>query len=141
MLLELLDPADIANLRLASRTFRQLSNGLVKQKIRELFPWFWELNEIERRMIESSPIGKPPYWVHVGRGLRRIQQSCLGLRNRVRIWNACEKIVEEIARLRAQNPELVIQVDPDPPTYRETSDGPHCNRRHFSYIEDYNLDY
>ncbi|KAH9215998.1 hypothetical protein DL95DRAFT_363708 [Leptodontidium sp. 2 PMI_412] len=41
-----LSPRDIANLRLASRSFRQLPKQIFKQFIMEEFPWFWEIDEV-----------------------------------------------------------------------------------------------
>lgn len=42
ILLVLLDPADIANLRLASRTFRQLPQSFFRSLILREMPWLWE---------------------------------------------------------------------------------------------------
>ncbi|KAL5328942.1 hypothetical protein ACEPPN_002451 [Leptodophora sp. 'Broadleaf-Isolate-01'] len=41
-----LSPRDIANLRLCSRSFRQLPKQIFKQFIMEEFPWFWEIDEV-----------------------------------------------------------------------------------------------
>ncbi|KAG4432804.1 hypothetical protein IFR05_011715 [Cadophora sp. M221] len=39
-------PRDIANLRLSSRSFRQLPKQIFKQFIMEEMPWFWEIDEV-----------------------------------------------------------------------------------------------
>ncbi|KAL2075541.1 hypothetical protein VTL71DRAFT_484 [Oculimacula yallundae] len=51
--LEKLSPKEIANLRLSSRSFRQLPKQIFKQLIEEELPWFWEVDEI-RDEIETQ---------------------------------------------------------------------------------------
>ncbi|KAH7342686.1 hypothetical protein BKA65DRAFT_401885 [Rhexocercosporidium sp. MPI-PUGE-AT-0058] len=41
-----LSPKDITNLRLSSRSFRQLPKQIFKQFITEEIPWFWEIDEV-----------------------------------------------------------------------------------------------
>jgi hypothetical protein len=49
MMLMLLPSSDIANLCLASRSFRQLPKSLLKQLIVSGMPWFWEIDDIEEQ--------------------------------------------------------------------------------------------
>jgi hypothetical protein len=46
MLLEMLEPRDVANLRLSSKAFSQLPQTYFKHLIRREMPWVWELQDI-----------------------------------------------------------------------------------------------
>lgn len=83
-----LSAKDIANLRLASRSFRALPPILFKHLIRTEMPYFWEIDELDPRGTN---------WAELYRLLRRDGSSgLLGLRNRVRIWHEAEEIVKMI---------------------------------------------
>lgn len=48
VLLELLGPRDVANLRLSSKAFSQLPQTYFKHLIKKEMPWAWELHDIDR---------------------------------------------------------------------------------------------
>jgi hypothetical protein len=124
-----LSSRDIGNLRLASRSFRQLPKQLFLHLIQEELPWFWELDELKaaddkfwklfhsgsdhndgraplsRADILRSREGnytKDVNWLEVYKKLCSLKKGMLGVRNRARIWNAVEEVVARIARLRAK---------------------------------------
>ncbi|KAL2005539.1 hypothetical protein VTN00DRAFT_2750 [Thermoascus crustaceus] len=83
-----LSARDIANLRLASRSFRTLPPILFKHLIRTEMPYFWEIDGLDPRGTD---------WADLYKMLQHNWSSgLLGLRNRVRIWHEAEKIVEMI---------------------------------------------
>lgn len=111
LLLDKLSSKDIANLRLASRAFVQLPNSIVKKKVKEDFPWFYEIDDFDRAARNgSSPPSRPnpkniayaPAWILVPSILRALASSELGLRNRVRIWHRCSQILDHVVSLRKQ---------------------------------------
>jgi hypothetical protein len=167
MLLVLLEPADIANLRLASRTFRQLPQSFFRSLTLREMPWFWEAwssldysfwstttsrnlkkeDEQKRGIIASMKaaidilyeegrqeglpvendaaiaalqqavadeenrdlhvsasvpllVADKTDWYRLCCDLAKNHKRLLGLRNRRRIWNDCEEILDRIERYR-----------------------------------------
>lgn len=114
---------DICNLRLVSRSFRQLPLCLYRDILMKNMDWFWEARPVEnqtpypylgtttaKKFLESPADARNPVpvpnllnpsrtnWYKLYYGLRRgIRNGELkGLANRVRIWNDCETILEWI---------------------------------------------
>lgn len=129
MVLSHLSSRDIGNLRLASRSFRQLPKQLFLRLIQEELPWFWEFDELRAGedkfwklfLSESdsedglAPMSKADVlrsregnyvknlnWLGVYKKLCSLKKGMLGVRNRARIWNGVEEVVARIARLRAK---------------------------------------
>jgi hypothetical protein len=50
--LNLLGSKDIAAMRLVSRAFRQLHRALFKRLIGDDMPWYWEIDDVEKRDVE-----------------------------------------------------------------------------------------
>jgi hypothetical protein len=124
MVLSHLSSKDIGNLRLASRTFRQLPNRLFFRLIRDELPWFWEIDELRAACAEhreplynmQNPLlsqllsvhavrerellDRDMNWLEVYKKLCLLKKAMLGVRNRVRIWTVVEEVVARIARLR-----------------------------------------
>lgn len=103
-----LSSQDIASLRQMSRCFQYLPKELFLLLIQKELPWFWEFEELETFI-------KKVYTDHCNiYGNQALRFNCnvlykqlclakkklLGIRNRVRIWNLAEAIVERIRELR-----------------------------------------
>jgi hypothetical protein len=124
MVLSHLSSKDIGNLRLASRTFRQLPNRLFFRLVQDELPWFWEIDELraacaeycERLYNMQNPLlsqllsvhavrerkllERDMNWLEVYKKLCLLKKAMLGVRNRARIWTVVEEVVARIARLR-----------------------------------------
>lgn len=112
MMLYRLTPKDVANLRLASRSFHQLPGRFFRYLIEENMPWFWEVDKLDEcnqkymGSIFSSPRSRTdPNWLKIYQHLRVLQTSMLGVRNRVRIYKVVEEIVARIGRMQMEDPE------------------------------------
>ncbi|KAJ3544657.1 hypothetical protein NM208_g2939 [Fusarium decemcellulare] len=117
---------DIANLRLASRTFLQLPMSLFYQLAIRDMPWlyeawsslpisFWatttqsEIRELSDLSSASRPTTSPVMlsrtktdWCRLKTLLSSNWKTLPGLQNRRRIWNDCQKILDRVDRYRAQ---------------------------------------
>ncbi|PVH69996.1 hypothetical protein DL98DRAFT_521866 [Cadophora sp. DSE1049] len=111
MILSNLSSKDISSLRQVSRSFQCLPKQLFLQLIRRELPWFWEFDELEAFMEKvrvdfNKMVGMPerdihPFnWYVLYKQLCLAKKNILGVRNRVRVWDVVEAIVERIQRLR-----------------------------------------
>lgn len=83
-----LSSRDIANLRLATRSYRYLPDILFKHLIRTEMPFFWEIDELQSGQTDWSQL-----YAKLKIDWRK---NVLGLRNRERIWKEVEGIVDMI---------------------------------------------
>ncbi|RWQ92608.1 hypothetical protein C8Q69DRAFT_83781 [Paecilomyces variotii] len=84
-----LSPGDIANLRLATRSYRCLPDILFKHLIRTEMPYFWEFDDLDSQQTD---------WSQLYAKLKLDwKKNVLGLRNRERIWKEVEGIVKMIS--------------------------------------------
>lgn len=116
ILLSYLSSEDIASLRLASRSFRQLPKTLFRQLVRDELPWFWEHEYLEEKDLEclqkeleisvakakEEQASKNVNWLEIYHHLSIAKRSILGVRNRARVWDVVEEVVRRIANLRKQ---------------------------------------
>lgn len=93
MILEHLGSKDVANLRLASRFFRQLPSVVFYRLILEEMPWMWELKEL--------PLGRTN-WHDLYLKIKFFWRNLKGLQNRKRIWRSVEEIVRRIQGYRGE---------------------------------------
>ena len=87
LIVKRLNSKDIANLRLASRSFRQLPNILFRKLLVEEMPWMWE--------VQDWLPGETD-WHALYLALRSACMNLEGLRNRKRIWLYQEQVIERI---------------------------------------------
>ena len=158
MVLSHLSSKDIGNLRLASRTFRQLPNRLFFRLVQDELPWFWEIDELraacaeycERLYNMQNPLlsqllsvhavrerkllERDMNWLEVYKKLCLLKKAMLGVRNRARIWTVVEEVVARIARLREKGWSQVEPTNGE----RESglvNNGPYCPRCNPEQIE------
>ena len=84
---------DIANLRLASATFRALPCTLFRRLLFEDMPWLWE--------AEDLPVGETD-WHELYCMTKHCWLGLKGLQNRKRIWKDIEEIMGKIAKYREE---------------------------------------
>ena len=92
MVLEYLSSKDIANLRLATRAFRQIPHLQFRRLLLEDMPWMWEVEEIRT--------GEVADWHQLYCAIKFDWAGLKGLQNRKRIWNDAEEIVRRIQKSR-----------------------------------------
>lgn len=110
MILDQLSSKDIASLRSVSRAFHAMSKKFFHQLIHKELPWFWEEDELIKMndewydRIDDKLVKKiereEMNWHVLYKGLSWLKKTKLGLKNRVRIWNLAEEIVQRISILR-----------------------------------------
>ena len=88
MVLDYLSSKDIANLRLATRAFRQIPPLQFRRLLLEDMPWMWE--------VEEMMTGDIPDWHQLYCAIKFEWVGLKGLQNRKRIWNDAEEIVRRI---------------------------------------------
>ncbi|KAL1857328.1 hypothetical protein Plec18170_003448 [Paecilomyces lecythidis] len=84
-----LSPRDIANLRLATPSYRCLPDIFFKYLIRTEMPYLWEFDDLNSRQTNWSQL-----YAKLKLDWRK---NILGLRNRERIWKEAEGIVKMIS--------------------------------------------
>ena len=93
MVLDYLSSKDIANLRLATRAFRQIPPLQFRRLLLEDMPWMWE--------VEEMMTGEIADWHQLYCAIKFDQAGLKGLRNRKRIWTDAEEIVRRIQEYSA----------------------------------------
>ena len=93
MIVDYLPSKDIANLRLASATFRALPYSLFRRLLFEDMPWLWEARDM--------PIAETD-WHDLYCMTKFCWLGMKGLQNRRRIWKDVEEIVRRIERYRSE---------------------------------------
>lgn len=93
MVLDSLSSKDIANLRLATRTFQLLPVNLFRRLLFEEFPWLWEAQAMSVR--ETN-------WYVLYQDVKFCWGNFKGLKNRARIWKDVEEIVRRIGKYREE---------------------------------------
>ena len=87
---------DIANLRLASRAFRQIPIIQFRRFVIEEMPWLWEAVDF--------PIAETD-WYRLYRMVKFCWVDLKGLKNRRRIWKDVEEIVRRIGNIEWEEDE------------------------------------
>ena len=93
IILDWLGPKDIANLRLATPVFRPLPTVLFQRFFWEEMPWLYEVKELDMAEVDWYEL-----YCRCKNGCRNLK----GLRNRKRIWQEVEAIVDKIQRCREE---------------------------------------
>ena len=93
MVLDYLSSKDIANLRLATRAFRQIPALQFRRLLLEDMPWMWE--------VEEMMTGEIADWHQLYCAVKFDWVGLKGLQNRKRIWTDAEEIVRRIRRYSA----------------------------------------
>jgi hypothetical protein len=101
MVLLELERKDIANLRLASRAFRQLPLLLFKSLLTREKPYFWELAELEDGASKNHK--REVNYFALWSNLQKLESDSLGFRNRKRVWHCIESCIEWISQIRDEN--------------------------------------
>ena len=104
MILDHLASKDIANLRLASATFRALPYTLFRRLLFEDMPWLWEARDM--------PIGETD-WHDLYCTTKFCWLGLKGLQNRKRIWKDVETIVGKIEKYREEGDIRGEEMDED----------------------------
>lgn len=138
-----LKPADIACLRLSTRSFRQLPQLYFRDLIRNSMPWVWEVwcaipycgwttvteEAMKRNQTQQAPAPEDAQvlpkngvdWFRLYTTIKRDWQNVNGLRNRERIWNDCNYILDRIEGYQTRG---WIDTPPGCPAVNQnTSDG------------------
>lgn len=125
-ILEYLTSKEVANLRLASRSFRQLPNSLWRDLLARELPFLWEAWSDSRysgwatttakhleavwdrngnhQIAPLMPVRLPPQqtnWYQLYCNITRHWKELMGLQNRKRIWRDCEEILKRAHLYRA----------------------------------------
>ena len=91
MILDHLSSKDIANLRLATRSCRQLPIILFRKRLVQDMPWFFEARDMPASSTD---------WFKLYTMLKGCWQDIKGLRNRKRIWKDVNEIMDRVERYR-----------------------------------------
>ncbi|KAL4731183.1 hypothetical protein ACLX1H_000144 [Fusarium chlamydosporum] len=125
-----LDFKDLANLRLSSRVFLELPNPVLYELTLRHTPWLYEAwsslplsfwttttqEKLEREYDDTSAFERASHsatpvnrlnrtgtnWLHLQAEISRNWNKFLGLKNRRRIWDDCEEILDRVDKYRQQ---------------------------------------
>lgn len=93
LILDELSSKDIANLRLVTPAYRQLSVSLFRRLLLEDMPWLWEAKEL--------PMGNTDFH-RLYMMVKFCWMNIKGLQNRKRIWKDISEVVTRIEKYRRQ---------------------------------------
>lgn len=93
MILGNLGSKDICNLRLASRSFRELPTILFRRLLLDDMPWMWEVKGLPADELN---------WYDLYISIRNQTANMKGLQNRKRIWSYVEELFERTQRYDKQ---------------------------------------
>lgn len=91
MVIDKLGSKDIANLRLASRSCRELPLTLFRRLLFEDMPWMWELKSFDPKLCD---------WYRLYKKLKFCWMDLKGLRNRKRVWKEINALVSSVEMYR-----------------------------------------
>lgn len=93
MIISQLPARDIANLRLVTPAYRQLSISVFRHLIFHEMPWLWEACDL--------PVGNTD-WYFLYTKMKFAWQNLKGVQNRKRVWKDVNEIVTRIEKYRKE---------------------------------------
>jgi hypothetical protein len=93
MILDDLSSKDIANLRLVTPAYRQLTVSTFRRLLLQDFPWMWE--------VEDLPVGNTD-WHRLYKMVKFCWQNLKGLHNRKRIWKDISEVITRMEKYRRE---------------------------------------